>query len=308
MPRGVDEAVVVQSPGGSDLAGCLRLPEVLDGSPMPAALLLAGSGPLDHDGNAPGMPIGIQLALADALAAVGIASLRFDRRGVNDGGDWREASFDDNTDDSKAAWALLAADPRIDKASLSIIGHSEGAVQAVRLAADSALQPAPSAVVLLAASARPGGDVLAWQAERIGGAMPAPDEATRLAQAEAAVAQTKSVQARLLETTTPVADIDGVELNAAWMRGFITYNPATDFPRIGCRVLAVTGDKDLQVPPEDLVAIAARVGGPVETQRPDGISHLLRTDAQAPTLADYKRQLDLPVDAQVLGSVTSWLA
>ena len=274
---------------------------------MPAALLLAGSGPLDHDGNAPGMPIGIQVALARALAEVGIASLRFDRRAVNDGGDWREASFADNTDDSKAAWELLVADPRFDLARLSIIGHSEGAVQAVRLAADSALQPAPSALVLLAGSARPGGDVLAWQAKRIGAAMPAPDEATRLAQAEAAVAQTRAVQGRLLATTTPVAAIDGVELNAAWMRGFITYNPATDLPRIGCRVLAMTGDKDLQVPPDDLVAIAAGVGGPVESQRPDGISHLLRTDPAEPTLADYPRQLENLVDEQVLGSVTSWL-
>ena len=65
---GADEAVSIPA-GSTALAGCLRLPGDLGDRPGPAALLIAGSGPVDRDGNAKGAPIGIQAALAEARAS-----------------------------------------------------------------------------------------------------------------------------------------------------------------------------------------------------------------------------------------------
>src|SRR5678816_1071136 len=64
------------------LSGTLVLPE--GAGPWPAALLIAGSGPTDRDGNSPLLeePVDNLKRLAQALAARGIASLRYDKRGV----------------------------------------------------------------------------------------------------------------------------------------------------------------------------------------------------------------------------------
>ena len=92
------------SSNGHRLRASLRLPSRAAPGTLPAVLLLAGSGPIDRDGNAPGMPIAIQRDLAIALATTDYASLRFDRRGVADGSDWRGATFEDSYRDAEAAY------------------------------------------------------------------------------------------------------------------------------------------------------------------------------------------------------------
>jgi alpha-beta hydrolase superfamily lysophospholipase len=121
------------------LAGNLLLP---DGpGPWPGALLVAGSGPTDRDGNTPLLPAPIDnlKRLAQALAARGIASLRYDKRGIGGStfpGLSEEAlRFDQLVDDAVALARRLQRDPRI--ARVSLVGHSEGALVAA-LAAEEA--------------------------------------------------------------------------------------------------------------------------------------------------------------------------
>ena len=105
------------------------------GRAAPAALLLNGSGPLDRDSNMPGQVLNVAPALASALAARGVASLRFDKRGVGEsGGEYLTTGFDLETSD--AADALVGA-PRHagDRPGrVTVIGHSVGATIAIRLA------------------------------------------------------------------------------------------------------------------------------------------------------------------------------
>ncbi|WP_020605684.1 alpha/beta hydrolase family protein [Spirosoma spitsbergense] len=70
------------------LDGTLTLPPAGTG-PVPIVLLIAGSGPTDRNGNNPipvGQPNSVKAnaynMLADSLAALGIATLRYDKRGV----------------------------------------------------------------------------------------------------------------------------------------------------------------------------------------------------------------------------------
>jgi alpha-beta hydrolase superfamily lysophospholipase len=114
------------------LAGSLLLPE--GAGPWPGALLVAGSGPTDRDGNTPLLPAPIDnlKRLAQALAARGIASLRYDKRGIGGStfpGLSEEAlRFDQLVDDAVALARRLQRDPRI--ARVSLVGHSEGALVA----------------------------------------------------------------------------------------------------------------------------------------------------------------------------------
>src|SRR3546814_6556905 len=68
--------------GGIALAGTLTLPMDVT-KPVPAVLLLQGSGPTDRDGNQPpALRTDLLRQIADLLAARGIASLRYDKRGM----------------------------------------------------------------------------------------------------------------------------------------------------------------------------------------------------------------------------------
>ena len=117
----------VQTPTG-ELYGTLTIP-ILKGT-FPVALIIAGSGPTDRDGNNPQMKNNSLLLLAHELAAQGIASIRYDKRGIGASKDGliseENLRFENYAEDAKAWVAQLKADARFNK--LIIIGHSEGSL------------------------------------------------------------------------------------------------------------------------------------------------------------------------------------
>ena len=123
------EQTVVVSTGDVRLEGTLSMPG--SPGPHPAALLLSGSGPLDRDSNMAGQRLDVTQSLASGLASCGVASLRFDKRGVGiSGGEYLTASLSDETAD--AGWALHALRERPETTSrVAVIGHSTGAIVAM---------------------------------------------------------------------------------------------------------------------------------------------------------------------------------
>ncbi|MEO8071135.1 MAG: alpha/beta fold hydrolase, partial [Acidobacteriota bacterium] len=144
--------------GSLTLGGTLTLPA--GRGPFPAIVLLTGSGPQNRDEEIFGFrPF---LVLATHLAQQGIAVLRYDDRGVgSSSGSVSNSTTSDFADDARAALALLAARPEIDKRRLGLLGHSEGAVVAALVAAQS---PEIAFVVLMAPPAVRGSVLLRRQA------------------------------------------------------------------------------------------------------------------------------------------------
>lgn len=282
---------------GVALAGTLTLPA--GAGPYPAALLLPGSGRLDRDSNAGRLRMSLGGPLAEALARRGVASLRYDRRGVaQTPGDWRSVGFLDNRADAAAALRALRRRPEIRAGATGVIGHSEGAVHAAWLGAHER----PAAVVLLAGYARPGRQALFWQAARIADTLPRPLRPLLPLVRRIALGKL----ARLERTTTDTARIGGVRTNARWWREQLAYDPRVDLARIQSPVLAVTGDKDIQVAPDDLAEVERLVPDDVEIHRIPDLTHLLRRDAGRPSLLSYSRLLRQPVDADLLAHVADW--
>lgn len=289
-------------PGEPPLAGTLTLPDAP--GPVPAVLLAPGSGPLDRDSDHPRARFGVTRALAHALAEGGLASLRCDKRGVGGTpGDWRRAGLYDGADDLARARDALAARPEVDGDRVLLAGHSEGAL----LAAAVAARGVPVAgVVLLAASATPGEELLRWQARQIGPTLPAPVRGLLRLLRTDLEARVAADHARIRATTTDVARVGGVRVNARWTREFLDHDPRTDLARLQVPVLAVTGSKDLQVRPGDLEVVAATVPGPVETHLVPDLTHTLRRQPGAASLRAYRGELRRPVDAEVLATVVAW--
>lgn len=285
------------------LSGTLKLPS--DGpGPFPAVLLLTGSGPIDRDSNHKRMRFDITAQLATALAGAGIASFRYDKRGVGDSpGDWRAVGFWDSVDDAAAALEVLRRQPEIDAARVAVAGHSEGAVQAVALGArDRGL----AGLVLLSGSARSGEEVLVWQIGRVLPTLPRP---VRLLLKVLPIDPAKRVRAnhaKLKASTADVVRMDLAKINAKWFREFLTYDPADDLTKVETPILAITGEKDLQVDAGDLAVIAEVAAGPVETHALPDLTHSLRRQAGSPSLSRYKQEVRDPVDSEVLSLVVDW--
>jgi pimeloyl-ACP methyl ester carboxylesterase len=290
--------------GGCSIAGTFTAAA----DPVAAALLIPGSGRADRDSDArlPGgrmLRIGGTRAVADALVAAQVSTLRYDKRGVGaSGGDFLRAGMADRLADARASLGWLAA--RTAGLPLLAVGHSEGAWHAAELAADEAAAGA----VLLSAGARPGEQILAWQTEMIAARLPRVVKAIlRITRSDVTRSQRKRV-ARIKASRADVIRIQGVRFNARWFRDFLAYDPSPVLARITVPVLAVTGGQDVQVPPEDVDAIGRLVKGPFEGHVAGDLSHLLRPDPDSVGPRGYRRAVRQPVSTEVLDLVAGWMA
>jgi pimeloyl-ACP methyl ester carboxylesterase len=123
MTRPNDEEVRIEA-NGFVLTGTLSKPADAKG-PLPAVVLVAGSGPTDRDENVAGIPIFGQIA--HALADAGFMVLRYDKRGVGQsGGRVESATLADYAEDLRAAIRMLADRKDVDRRRIALVGHSEG--------------------------------------------------------------------------------------------------------------------------------------------------------------------------------------
>ncbi len=266
--------MTLRVPGGS-LHGILTLPE-RDG-PLPVVLMIAGSGPTDRDGNNPegGHNDSLRL-LARELAGRGIASLRYDKRGVAAS----RATAPRELELSVAAYVadavdwgqLLKSDPRFSR--LILLGHSEGAL-IVSLAAAEA---GADALVSLAGVARPVGTVLREQLE---GRLP-----------PALAAETESVlaaleQGRQTAEVTPALHVLLRPSVQPYLISLLRQRPAEAFARVTVPALIVQGTRDFQVGVEEALLLQ-QARPEAQLLLVEGMDHVLRiVPSGARPLASY---------------------
>jgi fermentation-respiration switch protein FrsA (DUF1100 family) len=319
--------VTVSSVAGVTLAGTMLIPNGT--GPFPAVVFVTGSGPQDRDETLLGHhPF---LVIADYLARHGIASLRYDDRGVaHSTGNFASSTSADFADDAEAAVRFLRGVPGIAGDRVGIIGHSEGGLIGPLVAARSR---DVAFVVMMAGPGIPGDSVLLLQQRLIalaGGASATRVDATiaanrRLFQAvktapdsAATVANLQAARSEMLldvpeAQRAPVgAQIDqGIkELEQPWMRYFLRYDPRPTLRKVRVPVLALGGTLDLQVPPEeDLTAIdaALKEGGNRDYRvvRMPGLNHLFQT-ATTGAPSEYEK-IDETVSPSALELMATWI-
>ncbi len=317
---GIESKVAFPS-GNLTLAGTLTVPAGGRG-PFPAALLIHGSGPVDRDENAPGLKTDIFRQLAEALAASGIASFRFDKRGVGESdGNAASASRADLLDDVRAALDALRAQPEVDGGRIVLIGHSEGAYLAPIVAAED---PAIAGLVLLAGAARSLAEITRWQVETLLRLQGASDEqvSAALAQEDQYLAFVKGSEGEWSDysyeklkqampwlTEQAASALVATPLSLSWLREHYRDDPRVWLRQVSAPVLVINGEKDLQIPSSEAngiqVALAEGKNPEVTIRVLDDLNHFLRHHPEAPSLT--YRHLDEPVDARVLDAVTTWL-
>jgi hypothetical protein len=148
---------------------------------------------------------------------------------------------------------------------------------------------------------------MAWQTRQVADALPPFARAVvRLFRIDLTKVQEKSVS-RIQTSTQDTIRMNGQKVNARWQRELLDFDPLPLLGRITAPVLAITGDKDLQVNADDLEIIRDTVAGPVEVHRVKDLTNLLRTDPARPDLGAYSALIRHPTDASLLEQVATWV-
>jgi pimeloyl-ACP methyl ester carboxylesterase len=297
----IETSVSIAIDGGT-VAGTLTTP---DGEgPFPAALLMAGSGPLDRDGNHKRLPLGLSRDLAEILDGAGWVTLRFDKRGVGEStGDYLSTGFYDELADATSAREWLNSRPNI--TAVVPVGHSAGALYAAEM---SARGDAPSGAVLFGYTTSTGEETLVWQAGEIGESVPRWVKGLLRVFGTSIEKQQSKALAKLKNTSKDVVRIQGQRINAKWMREFLAYDPEPVLRSTTSPLLAITGSKDVQVNPADIETIAQITGGRGTAMVINDVDHILRTEtAPVSNPKRYKQQVTKPVDDRVVDALVTWL-
>lgn len=328
FPYKIEE--VTYSNGEVKLAGTLTTPE--GAGPFPAAVLITGSGAEDRDEAIFGhRPFWV---LADHLSRRGIAVLRVDDRGIGGStGDVQTATSADFAQDVLAGVRFLQGRPAIDGKRIGLIGHSEGGLIAPLAASRSA---DVAFLVLLAGTGVPGEEIILRQLEVIARAEGATEEtirqqlsrqkrvfdALRTMKKEEAEAEIRKIitlrleeippeQIRAMGGATVLTERQMKEVQSPWFRFFVTFDPRTALRQVKRPpVLALNGEKDLQVPPDQNlpeIEKALREAGnkDVTISRLPGLNHLFQP-ARTGSPAEYAAS-EVTIDPQVLDLIATWI-
>ncbi|MBO0720478.1 MAG: alpha/beta hydrolase [Blastocatellia bacterium] len=294
--RQAADPIVLETPTGK-LFGLLELPK--SSAPLPVALIIAGSGPTDRNGNSPliqGANNSLKY-LAEGLAAQGIASVRYDKRGVAESikaaPRQPDLRFETYIDDAVLWGKQLRADKRF--SSVIIIGHSEGSligmVAAQRMNAD--------AFISIAGAGRPAPQGLMDQLKRN---LPAD------LQSKAEMIIKSLSEGKIVEDVPPA--LSGALFGRGiqpYLISYFKYDPAKEITKLSIPVLIAQGTTDIQVPAQD-AKLLAEAKPSASLLMIEGMNHVLKEvpDEQEKQMNSYTDP-SLPVAPKLIEGTSNFI-
>ncbi len=232
-----EHSMTLATPTGK-INGTLSMPE--KAKHVPVVLLIAGSGPTNRNGNNPQAMTNCFKMMADELEAQGIASLRFDKRGIPNGSSVqtpeKDLRFEHYVEDVRGWIDLLARDKRFSK--VIVAGHSEGSLVGM-LACEGNAKVA--AFISIAGPGRPADEVLKSQ---IGKQMPESRGVIELA--------IDSIKAGHPVSTYPPALASLFRSSVQpYLTSWFKWNPSTEIQKLSIPILILQGSTDIQVETND---------------------------------------------------------
>jgi len=307
---------------GITLAGTFTLPN--EGNKFPAVVLVSGSGPQNRDEEVFGhKPF---LVLSDHLTRNGIAVLRYDDREVAESsGNYQTATLQDFATDATAAVNYLKTRKEINPEKIGIIGHSEGGTIAFMLAAEDKSNLA--FIVTMAGMAIQGDSLMRMQRYLINKEMGVPN--LLIDQNEIAIEIAFNIVNKypndfilqnidkLIDEAIPdslkwnlsiraAAQISIKQIMPAEIKSMMNYNPFDALTKIKSPVLALNGEKDLQVPADiNLNRVKALVKGPVTVKKYPGLNHLFQHCTTG--LPGEYGNIEETISPEVLNDIATWI-
>ncbi|WP_341896760.1 alpha/beta fold hydrolase [Ferrovibrio terrae] len=309
-----NQQISFTSNDGSVLAGTLTLPAGTI-EKVPALVLLQGSGPTNRDGNQPPvMRTDLLRQIAEGLALKGIATLRYDKRGMHanagglPGSDKYASYFDWDrfVDDAYAAYAFLRAQPGVDLHKTGLFGHSEGGMIALDLSNRLQAGEKPAALILAATAGRRLDVIVREQLTRQLGALKPNERRAFLAENDRTV-QAIQTTGKVPEKLLPALNGLYPPYSGPFWQAQLKLDPADLVQRYAGPVLLIQGDADIQISSErDALALDRAL------QQRSNDDHAMivlpRTSHNLkPLQGDKDPGYEGEIDPQLTGRIATWL-
>ena len=257
----VEEKAIALETATGNIQGTLLLPLTPENPPV--VLIISGSGPTDRDGNNPIMKNNSLKMLAEGLAEYGIASLRYDKRGIGESKDAgpteSQLRFENYVNDAKAWIQLLSQETRFSK--IVVLGHSEGSLIGMLASQNTAV----AQYISVAGIADPA--------------------------AKALKEQLKAQPAFVTELSNPILDqlergqqVDSVPpflfslfrpSVQPYMISWFKYDPKQEMAKLDIPILVIQGTTDIQVDTSNAQALAD-ANPKTQLQLIEGMNHILK--------------------------------
>jgi uncharacterized protein len=288
------------------LAGTLTLPSEAGGAC--SVLMLPGSGPLDRDENTRGQRLDIFNTIAHHLAAQGVASLRYDKRGCGQSsGNYLAASYLDFVADAVSCFDWLRHQERCANDRLYLLGHSEGTLTAM----DLALQRRDVAgIVQLCPVVEDFESALMRQARQLQDEVEALPGlrgiAYRVLFGNQVAAQRKLID-RVRSNRARPHEVESKRVGVKWLRQVLELDPAQLYAQLQWPLLLIAGAKDLQCNAAGVSAMLKLVPAPAAAHVLPNLTHVLRSDDDQPSIFRYPKLIKRPLEGLVLKLISEWL-
>ncbi len=301
-----ERAVRFAGSGGATLSGTLLLPMASEMQYVPGVVLIAGSGPTDRDGNNPLVPVRIDSLkqIAETLVGAGIATLRYDKRGIGASTaspstlaeQERFFTWENFVGDAQAAHAELLKHDEIKPYATALLGHSEGGLLALAVAPSISWRP-PHGIVLASTPGYALDEIVRRQMAR--NAPTFLDAAKRVMSAIRDTGHAPSDVPRELQSLFP-------SYIGPFLRGAMAFDPAKALIAIDTACLLLHGGADNQIVPlgdiQPLLDALGRRSGAGEALVAPAVSHNLKA-VSGPADPGFSG----PLAPAIADKLTSWL-
>lgn len=263
-------------------------------------LFIAGSGPTDRDGNsAAGLKTDCTKKLAEALAAKGIASVRYDKRGVAKSSKAAKSEaalrFEDYVKDAVSWIQWIQAEKKFKK--IIVAGHSEGSLIGMLAAKETNA----SAFISLAGTGRAADVVIMDQLSKN------PNNPEQVKQ-EAAQGFASLKQGKTVDQIPPYLMSLFRPSVQPYMISWLKYDPAKEIAALKIPVLIVQGTTDLQVSVTD-AQLLKQARPDAQLKLIEGMNHIFcdATPDVAANMATYTKP-ELPLHKELVPVVNDFIS
>jgi len=295
----IEEPSILKTPDGN-IYGTLRVPD--KEKVMPLALIIAGSGPTDRDGNNPQMKNNSLRMLAEGLFYNGIASLSFDKFGIGESKSEEkkeeDLTFDDFINDARLWIDLLSEDKRFSE--IIIVGHSEGSLIGMIAGQD---KPKVKKFVSIAGSGKPMNETLKEQLE------------AQLRLQPPGIKETVFSYIDKLERGEKIADVPA-SLNVLFrpsvqpfLISIFKYKPQLEISKLTIPVLILQGTMDIQVS-EKQAELLSEANPKAKKVIIENMDHVLKdsdtTDMMSQVSSSYNNPIS-PINKELVKCISDFI-
>lgn len=290
---GQTEEVVKLKTTSGEIEGTLTFPAAK--APVPVALIIAGSGPTDRNGNNPMMKNNSLKMLAEELAKKGIASLRYDKRGIaaSQAAGMKEADlrFETYIKDAESWIKLLKENKSFGQ--IVVIGHSEGSLIGMVASQNEQVNK----FISIAGAGKPADQLIRDQLK----AQPAfvLEQSSPILDTLMQGQKVKNVPQMLMALFRP--DVQ------PYMISWFKYNPQAEIAKLHKPVLIVQGTTDIQVTTEDAQMLQKAIPS-AQLKIIEGMNHILKNVEadRAKNIQTYS-QPELPINNELIETISSFI-